>query len=61
MEYLGLIKEDASKANARKHLTQGKSMATTIRIPENLCDATKKFASLRNVGFVTMTCTSFIR
>lgn len=54
MEYLDLVKEDATDADICKYLSQGDQVAITIRIPENLKEASKEFASLKGMSFSAM-------
>lgn len=54
MDYLDLIREDASEADIRKYLSQGDQVAITIRIPENLKNASQEFASLKGMSFSAM-------
>lgn len=54
MDYLDLIKEGASETDIRKYLSQGEPVAITIRIPENLRDASKELAALKGMSFSAM-------
>lgn len=54
MDYIELVKEDAVEADIRKCLFQGDQVAITIRIPENLREASKKYASLKGMSFSAM-------
>lgn len=54
MEYLNLINEGASETDIRKYLSQGDQVTITIRIPENLRDASKELAALKGMSFSAM-------
>ena len=54
MEYLDLINEGASETDIRKYLSQGDQVAITIRISENLRDASKELAALKGMSFSAM-------
>lgn len=51
MDYLDLLRDKASATAIREHLGGGGQTAITIRIPENLRDASKEEAALRGMSF----------
>ncbi len=51
MAYSDLIKSGADATDIQKHLTEGQQVAITIRIPENLRNASKEEAALRGMSF----------
>ena len=56
MDYLELLRDKASANVIREHLGGGEQTAITIRIPENLRDASKEEAALRG-----MSLSAFVR
>lgn len=50
MNYVDLIKANASDADIMKYLSEGEQVAITIRIPRNLRDSGKEAAAMRGVS-----------
>ncbi len=51
MLYSELVKGNADETDIRSYLADGKQVAVTFRIPENLRDSAKEAAELRGMSF----------
>jgi hypothetical protein bbifN4_05445 len=51
MSYNDLVKSKADETDIRSYLAEGKQVAVTFRIPENLRDSAKEAAELRGMSF----------
>ena len=51
MSYNDLVKSKADETDIRSYLAEGKQVAVTFRIPENLRDSAKEAAELRGISF----------
>ena len=50
MSYNDLVKSKADETDIRSYLAEGKQVAVTFRIPENLRDSAKEAAELRGMS-----------
>lgn len=51
MSYSELVKGNADETDIRSYLADGKQVAVTFRIPENLRNGAKEAAELRGMSF----------
>lgn len=51
VSYNDLVKSNADETDIRSYLAEGKQVAVTFRIPENLRDSAKEAAELRGMSF----------
>ena len=51
MTYSELVKSGADETDIRSYLAEGKQVAVTFRVPENLRDSAKEVAELRGMSF----------
>lgn len=51
MDYVDMLRDEASPTEMREYLVDGETVAVTIRIPKNLRDSAKKAAALRGTNF----------
>ena len=51
MSYNDLVKRNAGETDIRSYLAEGKQVAVTFRISENLRDSAKEAAELRGISF----------
>lgn len=51
MSYNDLVKSNAGETDIRSYLAEGKQVAVTFRISENLRDSAKEAAELRGISF----------
>ena len=51
MSYSELVKSNADETDIRSYLAEGKQVAVTFRIPENLRESAKEAAELRGMSF----------
>ena len=60
MKYSDLIDGHASSSEMRSFLVEGKNVAVTVRIPENMRDAAREAAELNGVSFTALVKMSLI-
>ena len=60
MKYADLIDGHATPSELKAFLVDGKNVAVTVRIPENLRDAAKDAAALSGVSFTSLVKMSLI-
>ena len=51
MDYMDLVKNDASTTEIQAYLVGGETVAVTIRIPRNLRDSAKAAAAYKGTNF----------
>ena len=49
--YKDMVTGNLSAAEIQAHLAEGKSVAVTVRIPENLKDAATEYAAMSGMSF----------
>ena len=60
MKYADLLDGHASRSKMQAFLVDGKNVAVTVRIPENMRDAAKEAAELNGVSFTALLKMSLI-
>ena len=60
MKYADLLDGHVSRSEMQAFLVDGKNVAVTVRIPENMRDAAKEAAELNGVSFTALLKMSLI-